>query len=157
MTYKTLSYETSGDIATVTLKQPYSDMGMVRELTAVCDNLEDENPCKAVVFQGCSEYFSRGINFSDFKPDAPMDIHGFNKWEKMCSRIERLPKVTVAALQGDVIGGGFQLALLLLQGSASQDLSGAGFAIRITKWNGGAGEQMFLLHHTQETPARAGL
>jgi enoyl-CoA hydratase/carnithine racemase len=112
MKYETLSYETSGDIATVRLSQPFSDMRMVRELTAVCDHLEDENPCKAVVFRGCSEYFSRGINFAEFKPDSPMDIHGFNKWEKMCSRIERLPKVTVAAVEGDVIGGGFQLALV---------------------------------------------
>jgi len=37
---------------------------------------------------------SRGIDFGDFKPNEPMDIHGFNKWEKICTRFETLPKAT---------------------------------------------------------------
>ena len=35
-----------------------------------------------------------------------------NKWEKLCVRIERLPKATIAALHGRVVGGGVQLALV---------------------------------------------
>ena len=41
-----------------------------------------------------------------------MDIQGFNKWEKCCVRIERLPKITIAAMEGAVIGGGMQLSLV---------------------------------------------
>jgi enoyl-CoA hydratase/carnithine racemase len=65
-----------------------------------------------VVFRGEGGRFNRGIDLADFRPDQAMDIHGFNKWEKLCSRIERLGKVTVALLEGDVVGGGFQLALV---------------------------------------------
>ena len=112
MKFQTLHYETNGDVATVQLIQPYSNMQMVRELTEVCNHLEDENPASFVVFRGTNGIFNKGIDFHDFRPDQPMDIHGFNKWEKLCVQIERLPKITIAILEGEVIGGGFQLALL---------------------------------------------
>ncbi len=109
--FKTLQYAERGDIAHVTFNQPTINMAMVRELTQVCDHLDDDSPCKVVVFrgQGC---FSRGIDFRDFRPDTPMDIHGFNKWEKCCVRIERLPKATISLIEGDCRGGGAQLALV---------------------------------------------
>ena len=112
MTLQTIRYTTEGDVATIALLEDRSTMKMVKELTQVCNHLEDENPCSVVVFRGSNGTFNKGINFAEFRPDSPMDIHGFNKWEKMCVRIERLPKITISILEGDVIGGGFQLALL---------------------------------------------
>ncbi len=109
---KTVSYRTEGEVATIELLRPYSDMVMVKELTAICNHLEDENPCTVVVLRGAEGRFNLGINFSEFRDNGPMDIHGFNKWEKLCTRIERLPKVSIALLEGDVLGGGFQLALV---------------------------------------------
>jgi enoyl-CoA hydratase len=111
MNFERIRYETTNDIAYVTLLHDQSDMRLVKELTHVCRHLEDENPCSVVVFQGSNGQFNRGINFAEFKPDTPMDIHGFNKWEKMIVQIERLPKVTISVLEGAVVGGGFQLAL----------------------------------------------
>lgn len=108
----TLRFEESGDIATVTLRRPKINMAMVRELSAVCDHLEDHSEASFVVFRGEGGVFSAGIDFSEFRHDQPMDIHGFNKWEKICVRIENLPKVTVAALEGEVVGGGVQLSLV---------------------------------------------
>jgi enoyl-CoA hydratase/carnithine racemase len=112
MNYTTLTYNTHEDVATIRLIQPHSNMQMVRELTAVCNHLEDENPASFVVIRGQNGCFNKGIDFAEFRPDQSMDIHGFNKWEKICVRIERLPKITIAILEGEVIGGGFQLALL---------------------------------------------
>ncbi|MEC7987584.1 MAG: enoyl-CoA hydratase/isomerase family protein [Myxococcota bacterium] len=112
MNLTTIDYQIDENCATVTLLQPYSNMQMVRDLTSVCNHLEDECAAPIVVIRGSNGHFCRGINFAEFNPDAPMDIHGFNKWEKMCVRIERLPKITISILEGDVIGGGFQLALL---------------------------------------------
>jgi len=110
--YETLRYEEAGDVATITLKREQINMRMVRELTQVCDHLEDTSSCTVAVFQSDGKDFSRGIDLKEFRPDSPMDIHGFNKWEKMCVRIERLPKITIAALNGAVVGGGLQLALV---------------------------------------------
>lgn len=109
---ESLRYAEDGPVATVTLVHTHIDMTMVRELTAVCDFLEDDSPTRVVVFRGTGGQFCAGIDFADFRPDAPMDIHGFNKWEKVCRRVERLDKVTVAVLEGAVIGGGVQLALV---------------------------------------------
>ena len=108
----TLRYEENGDIATVTLLRSKINMAMVRELTAVCDHLEDHSAASFVVFRGQDGVFSAGIDFSEFRHDQPVDIHGFNKWEKICQRIEDLPKVTIVAMEGAVEGGGVQLALV---------------------------------------------
>ena len=110
--YDTLHFEESGDIATITLARPRINMAMVRELTAVCDHLEDTSAAKVVVLRGEAGRFSLGIDFAEFRPDQPMDIHGFNKWEKICARIERLPKAIVAVIEGECRGGGAQLMLV---------------------------------------------
>jgi len=110
--FETLNYDESGPVATVTLTQPRIDMRMVRELTAVCDHLEDTSSATVVTFRGSGDDFLLGIDFAEFRDAKVMDIHGFNKWEKLCVRIERLPMATIAALHGRVVGGGVQLALV---------------------------------------------
>jgi enoyl-CoA hydratase len=110
--YETLNFEEDGDIARVTLGRERINMAMVRELSAVCDHLEDKSQAKVVVLQGQPGRFSLGIDFAEFRPDQPMDIHGFNKWEKICARIERLPKAIIAIIDGDCHGGGAQLMLV---------------------------------------------
>jgi enoyl-CoA hydratase len=118
---KTLTYAEDGAVATVTLNRARIDMHMVRELTAVCDHLEDTSEARVVVFRGGGDDFLLGIDFADFRPDHVMDIHGFNKWEKLCVRIERLPMATIAALHGRSVGGGVQLALVCDSRIASAD------------------------------------
>ena len=51
--YETLRYEESGDIATITLARAGGNrisMRMVKELSRVCDHLEDESQAKAVSY-----------------------------------------------------------------------------------------------------------
>ena len=113
--YETLRYDESGDIATITLSRPGGNrisMRMVRELSRVCDHLEDASKTRVVVFRGDAGSFSEGIDFEDFDPEKPMDIHGFNKWEKCCTRLERLPMSTIALVDGPAVGGGLQIALV---------------------------------------------
>ena len=110
--YETIKFEESGDIAQLTLLRDRINMAMVRELTAVCDHLEDESPSKVLVIRGHGGRFCLGIDFAEFRPDQPMDIHGFNKWEKICARIEKLPKAIIAIIEGTCHGGGAQLMLV---------------------------------------------
>lgn len=116
MDTETLRYAESGDVATITLARPDRgnriDVQFLKDFERVCHHLEDASACKVVVIRADGPDFCLGIDFGDFEPTAPIDIHGFAKWEKLVSLLERLPKVTVAALQGRVEGGGFQLALV---------------------------------------------
>lgn len=105
--YETLRYEEAGAVATVTLVRPRINVKQLRELERVCDVLEDVSQAKIVVFRGHSD----GIDFADFDPREALDIHGFNKWEKLVGRIERLQQATIALVDGDCVGGGFQLVL----------------------------------------------
>jgi enoyl-CoA hydratase len=110
---ETLRYEEKDGVAHVTLVRHQVDVRMVKELAKVSEHLEDDDAgnVKVVVFRGSDGTFCRGIDFQDFDPDADLDIHGFNLWEKICVRIERLPKATIVLLEGDVVGAGVQLAL----------------------------------------------
>lgn len=111
-----ISFEEQGDIATITLNRPDAgnriNIRMIQDLSAVCDHLEDRSKAKVVVFRGAGGVFSEGVDFGEFRPNQPIDIHGFNKWEKIAVRLERLPKVTVALVDGPAVGGGFQLMLV---------------------------------------------
>jgi enoyl-CoA hydratase len=113
--YETLHYEESGGVATITLDRPGGNrinIRMLKELSALCDHLEDRSQARVVVLRGAGGAFSGGVDFEDFHPDRPVDIHGFNKWEKLCTRLERLPVATVALVDGEAAGGGLQLALV---------------------------------------------
>lgn len=106
--YETLSFDERGDLAILTLKRTRINVKQIRELERVLDHLEDVSKAKALVIRGHSE----GIDFLDFDPREAMDIHGFNKWEKLVNRLEALDKVTVALIDGPCVGGGFQLTLV---------------------------------------------
>jgi len=114
MTHKTLHFEEKNGVAYITLNRPNGNrinVEMVADLTDVCNRLEDDSTASHVVLTGANGAFSCGVDFGDFHPDKEMDIHGFNKWEKICRRLEQVPKTTVALVDGPAIGGGFQLLL----------------------------------------------
>lgn len=108
----TVSLHTQGEVAHVRLLRPTINMRVVHELGVALDAIEDQIEAPFVVVSGAAGCFCAGIDLSDFRPDAPMDIHGFHKWEQLLARIERLGKATVAAIDGDCRGGGAQLALV---------------------------------------------
>ena len=113
--YETVQYDETDGVATITLSRAGGNrinIRMLKELTAICDRLEDDSDARLVVIRGTHGDFSSGVDFEDFHPDRPVDIHGFNKWEKLCTRLERLPVATLALVDGAAVGGGLQLALV---------------------------------------------
>lgn len=107
----TLKFTESAEVATIHLVSKHTSMRMIKEMGKVFDHLEDQSSCTVLVLKGTDGNFNQGLDFSDFQPNQPMDIHGFHKWEKICTRLERLPLVTIAILEGQVVGGGLQMAL----------------------------------------------
>jgi enoyl-CoA hydratase/carnithine racemase len=109
---ETMRFTETGEIATISIVRPRIDLAFLTEFKAVCHHLEDASDCKVVVLRGAGADFCLGIDFEAFDPAKPIDIHGFARWEKLVVLLERLPKVTVAALHGRVEGAGVQLALV---------------------------------------------
>lgn len=107
--------EERGALCCITLNRPEAgnciSVQMLRDLEEVCNYLDDESPSSVVVFRGAGGTFTKGIDLADFSSRRAPDIHGFNKWERVVVAIERLRKVTVAAVEGECIGGGVQVAL----------------------------------------------
>lgn len=115
MEFQTLDVEISGRIAHVWLNRPEVrnaiNIKMVSELRKLCAYVEDETDVEVLFLGGRGTDFCSGIDLSDFAPDDTPDIHGFNRWEKVGRALERLPALTIAVMQGEVAGGGLQLAL----------------------------------------------
>lgn len=114
--YQTLKVKKEGNIVTVFLHRPNSrnsvNMQMVNDLSNLMDMVEDSRDVSVLVIRGSNDVFSSGIDLSDFSLDKPPDIYGLQKWEKMCRRMEMLKKLTIAVVQGECTGCGFQLVLL---------------------------------------------
>ncbi len=115
MDLETILLQSEDGVTTVTLNRPERDNAinatMVKELEKTCYQLEDESDDRALILRGSGESFSAGIDLLDWPPDAKPDVRGFARWERACRTLERLPKVTVAAIDGQCAGGGLQLAL----------------------------------------------
>jgi enoyl-CoA hydratase len=114
--YKTLQVTKEGNVVTAFLHRPRSrnsiNMQMVNDLSGLIDEIEDASDVAVLVLRGSREVFSSGIDLRDFSVEKPPDIYGLQKWEQMCRQLEGLNKFTVAAVQGECTGGGFQLVLL---------------------------------------------
>ena len=114
--YETLKVTQDGNLVTAFLHRPDSrnaiDMQMVNDLSDLIDTLEDASDVAVLVLRGSPDVFSSGIDLREFAARKRRDIYGLQKWERMCRELERLNKFTVAAVQGECTGGGFQLVLL---------------------------------------------
>lgn len=112
---RTLIVDEQGEVATVTLHAAGSDgeidLAALEDLEKVMVWLEDQSACSLVVFRGTPEAFCRGLSPAAFGPGAAAGIHAHNRWEKALIALERLPKVTLAAIEGVCAGAGVQLAL----------------------------------------------
>ncbi len=114
--YETLKVVHDKTVLTVFLNRPESrhaiSMQMVRDLADLMDEVEDADDVEVFVLRGSPDFFCSGIDLRDFAIDKHRDVYGLQKWEQVASQLENLNKFTVAAVQGECVGGGFQLTLL---------------------------------------------
>jgi len=113
--FRTLIVDEREEIATITLHEPGGngeiDLAALEDLETLMVWLEDESSCSLVVFCGTAGVFCPGLNPAAFGPGTTDSIHTHNRWEKALVALERLPKVTLAAIDGVCVGAGVQLAL----------------------------------------------
>jgi enoyl-CoA hydratase/carnithine racemase len=109
---------TRGAVCTIVLNDPGHhnplDRKVLECLEATVRDVADDPEIRVLILRGNGPSFSAG---ADLKKRADGSSHGAHeprrqagRWQRVLSGIESLPQVSIAALQGHVIGGGVLLA-----------------------------------------------
>ena len=111
MEYENLLVDKEGHIGVITLNHPPVNawnLAMMKDFEAAIDHVESDKNIRVVVITGAGDKcFSAGFDVSDAaNADAIVPL-GRALW----TRIDRLIKPVVAAVNGFALGGGFELAL----------------------------------------------
>ncbi|HVV91364.1 MAG TPA: enoyl-CoA hydratase/isomerase family protein [Solirubrobacterales bacterium] len=101
-----------GRIAWLELARPEKrnavDQGMRAELKAALGELAEDRAVRVVILVGAGKSFCAGVDLKDAKaPDHPL-APGL---ERLTKDLDDFPKPTIAAIQGNAVGGGCELAL----------------------------------------------
>ncbi len=107
-------------IALVTLQRQEKhnalDDALIDALIHAAETLRDDAGVKAIVITGSSRMFSAGADISTFaaidgEPDVNRVRRMTQKGARMTELWQSMPAITIAALEGGAVGGGFGLAL----------------------------------------------
>ena len=104
MSYETIIYDKKGPIGFITLNRPQVgnaiNARMARELDEVCRNIDQDEEISAVILMAAGENFCSGCERGEWEVagEAPRAVAG-------------LERVVIAAINGDALGEGLELAL----------------------------------------------
>jgi cyclohexa-1,5-dienecarbonyl-CoA hydratase len=107
-----LSYEHDGEVARVALAAPKAnivDQTMMTALAAVFDDLRNQPQLKVLILTAEGPHFSFGASVQEHLPEHIG--HMLPRFSALLGQMLELPAVTVAAVRGQCLGGGFELVL----------------------------------------------
>lgn len=110
----TLLIEEFGHVARITINRPKYNMissDVLTDLDDAISSLWDRKEIRVVVVTGSGPNFSSGAELSTFIAGAPEFMEYARKGERTLRRLSEMPKVTIAALKGYVLGGALELSL----------------------------------------------
>lgn len=114
--FSAIQLSLEGKIAKIHLHSSKSDCQVsfekILEINKALDIIEDQSTISIVVFTSGTMDYCTGIDQSQFGlMEEQPHVNIFHKWEKLCRRIERLNKHTIAVVQGTCLGVGLQLLM----------------------------------------------
>jgi enoyl-CoA hydratase len=117
MNFENLKIADSGGIRTVTINRPEKlnalNVATIAELDAAIAETESDDAVKAVVITGAGDKaFVAGADISELQSLGPVQAKEFAlRGQAVFSRLERLTKPVIAAVNGYALGGGCELAM----------------------------------------------
>ena len=118
--YKNLKLQIDQALLTVSLNRPQTlnaiSPDLMDDLSALCDELNETRDIHAVILTGNGKAFSSGLDLNIFmqllsdwtQDDLRVMIR---RWQETFNKLEALPQITIAAVNGVAFGGGVVLAL----------------------------------------------
>lgn len=110
--YRTIDARVDDDVLWLVLDQPKGNiltMEMVAELDAALEAYRQRRGLKLVVLRGAGGNFSFGASIEEHRRDtAPAMLAGFHRFIR---NLAAYPVPTVALVEGNCLGGGFEVAM----------------------------------------------
>lgn len=115
--YKDIGVELTGHVGTVEIRRPpnnFFDNALIAEIGAAFEAFDRDPQCRAIVLAAQGKNFCAGADFSS-RPDTGSAIesgNGAKHLYKEATRLFRVRKPVIAAVQGAAVGGGLGLSLV---------------------------------------------
>ena len=112
-----VDYATDGAVARLSLNRPpvnALDSALIADISAALDLASDPS-VRALVITGEGRHFAAGADIKRFVDSFDQPVGGEEAQAsglgEVVAKLERLPKVTIAAIHGSALGGGLELAM----------------------------------------------
>jgi len=110
---KSILLNTEPPLARITLAHPPQnviDIPMMEELSAALSQVETQTEISTILFCGNEQHFSAGVDVAAHTPDKVREM--LVKFHAVIRSIVSAKKVTIAAVHGNCMGGGAELAMV---------------------------------------------
>ncbi|MBM7644759.1 enoyl-CoA hydratase [Scopulibacillus daqui] len=111
-----VDWELEDHTAVIVLNHPPANAlssQLIKELSDITDELENNVQVKAIVIYGEGRFFSAGADIKEFTQieEGKGSSHTANEGQRLFNRMENFKKPIIAAIHGAALGGGLELAM----------------------------------------------
>ena len=107
MSYQTLTYQRAGQVGIITLNRPEVNnainLEMAQAMADLCSEINHDQEVRVVTITGAGEAFSVGTDWS--RPSEGIEL------QSVATAVSKLNCPVIAAINGDALGQGLELAL----------------------------------------------
>ncbi|MGE8034711.1 enoyl-CoA hydratase [Lysinibacillus sp. NPDC093692] len=111
-----LSWKAEDGVAIITIARPPANAlsrGIIAEVNAVLDEVENDDTVRVLVLHGEGRFFSAGADIKEFTEVVSGDEFSklASNGQQVFERVETFSKPIIAAIHGAALGGGLELAM----------------------------------------------
>ncbi|MFJ6208128.1 enoyl-CoA hydratase [Lysinibacillus sp. NPDC092081] len=111
-----LSWKAEDGVAIITIARPPANAlsrGIIAEVNAVLDAVENDDTVRVLVLHGEGRFFSAGADIKEFTEVTSGDEFSklASNGQQVFERVESFSKPIIAAIHGAALGGGLELAM----------------------------------------------